>query len=273
MRSDPIKLYDITRDQNNFKFLTSQVQVPLQFWQNLLADYSDQQLPFLIRYGFPLDFNGNSKLRKNIKNHMSAVAFPQDIEAYLQEEIQYGAIHGPFKEPPFGNLHTSPFMTRDKPGAPHRRVIIYLSFPHGEAVNSNISKEPYLGTDFILTLPSIDTITNKVRKFGKGSLLYKIDISRPFRHVKIDPRDCFLFGLRHKDFYLDIYLPFGFRHRSKIFQLLSDAIRFIMKSQGHDVINYIGSHFGRDLNWFKKFLTTFNGKAFFVHRPVQAVQN
>ena len=80
---------------------------------------------------------------------MSAVAFPQDVEAYLQEEIQYGAIHGPFKEPPLDNLHTSPFMTRDKPGALHRRVIIDLSFPHGEAVNSNISKEQYLGTDFI----------------------------------------------------------------------------------------------------------------------------
>ena len=28
--------------------------------------------------------------------------------------------------------------------------------------------------------------------------------------------------------------------------------------------------FYRDLNWLKKFLTTFNGKAFFVHRPIQA---
>ena len=51
-------------------------------------------------------------------------------------------------------------MTRDKPGTPHRRVIIDLSFPHGKAVNSEISKDQYLGTDFILTLPSIDLITD-----------------------------------------------------------------------------------------------------------------
>ena len=114
-------------------------------------------------------------------------------------------------------------MTREKPGAPHRCVIIDLSFSHGEAVNSDISKDQYLGTYFILTLPSIDTITNKVRKFGKGSLLYKIDISRPFRHVRIDPGDYFLLGLRHQDFYLDTCLPFGFRHGSGIFQHLSDA--------------------------------------------------
>ena len=66
------------------------------------------------------------------------------------------------------DFHTSPFMTRPKPGAPHRRVIIDLSFPHGQAVNSNISKTQYLGTEFVLTLPSIDIITNKVKKFGKG---------------------------------------------------------------------------------------------------------
>ena len=64
-----------------------------------------------------------------------------------------------------------------------------LSFPHGWAVNTNISKESYLGTDFILTLPLIDHITNKIKQLGKGSLIYKVDVSRAFHHIKIDPRD------------------------------------------------------------------------------------
>ena len=190
-------------------------------------------MPYLIRYGFPLDFDRNSKLGNNDKNHTSALAFPQDIDAYLKEEISHGAIYGPFKDPPFDGFHTSPFMTRPKPGATHRRVIIDLSFPHGQAINSNISKTQYLGTDFVLTLPSIDMITNKVKKFGKGSLLYKIDISRAFRHVKIDPRDYFLLGLRHQDYFLDTCLPFGYRNESGIFQRLSDAIRYIMRSRGY----------------------------------------
>ena len=67
-----------------------------------------------------------------------------------------------------------------------------LSFPHGMTVNTNISKDFYLGIDFILTLPSIDHITNKIKQLGKGSLLYKVDISRAFRHRKIDPRDFFV---------------------------------------------------------------------------------
>ena len=126
-----------------------------------------------------MDFDRHS-LGKNTKNHASAVAFTKDTDAYLTEEIQHGAIYGTFKNPPLDNLHTFPFMTRDKPGAPHRRVVIDLSFPHGETVNSNISKDQYLGTDFILTLPSIDLVTDKVWKLGKGSLLYKIDTSRAF---------------------------------------------------------------------------------------------
>ena len=68
MGSDPIKLYDITRDQNTFNFLSTQIQVPSQLnpdlWQELLEVYWDKQLPFLIRYGFPLDFDRHSKLGK-----------------------------------------------------------------------------------------------------------------------------------------------------------------------------------------------------------------
>ena len=248
MGSDPIKLYDVTRSETKPNFLSTQIQLDSQLnadvWETLLENYWDKQLPFLIRYGFPLDFDRSSILGKNTKNHTSALAFPQDINVYLQEEISHGAIFGPYKDPPLSDLHTSPFMTRPKPGASHRRVIIDLSFPHGQAVNSNISKFQYLGTDFILTLPSIDNITNKVKKLGKGSLLYKIDISRAFRHVKINPRDYFLLGLKHQDYYLDTCLPFGYRNGSGIFQRFSDAIHFIMKSQGYDVINYIDDVIG-----------------------------
>ena len=170
--------------------------------------------------------------------------YPHDVEAYLQEEIEFGAIVGPFLDPPFKELHISPFMTREKPGGDHRRVIMDLSFPHGMAVNTNISKDTYLGTEFILTLPSIDHITNKIKHLGKGSLIYKVDISRAFRHIKIDPRDYFLLGLKHENYYLDTCLPFGYRNGSGIFQRVSDAIRFIMKNMGYDVINYIDDVIG-----------------------------
>ena len=222
LNSDPIKLYDITKNSDSFNFMTTQIQVKSQLnpyvWEHCLQCYWDSQLCHLIRYGFPLDFNRTSKLGKNTKNHKSATMFPEDVEAYIQEEIGFGAIVGPFSDPPFQEFHVSPFMTREKPGGAHRRVIMDLSFPQGGAVNTNISKDSYLGTDFILTLPSIDHITNKIKQLGKGSLIYKVDMSRAFRHIKIDPRDYFLLGLKHKNYYLDTCLPFGYRNGSGIFR-------------------------------------------------------
>ena len=245
---DPIKLYDITKNTNSYNFMAAQIQLKSQLnpdvWEQLLQGYWDSQLCYLIRYGFPLDFDRTSTLGINSTNHKSTLMYPNDVEAYLKEEIAFGAIVGPFPDPPFKEFHISPFMTREKPGGDHRRVIMDLSFPHGMAVNTNISKDSYLGTEFLLTLPSIDHITNKIKQLGKGSFIYKVDISRAFRHIKIDPRDYFLLGLKHENYYLDTCLPFGYRNGSGIFQRLSDAIRFIMKNMGYDVINYIDDVIG-----------------------------
>ena len=84
---------------------------------------------FLIKYGFHMEFNPVITLNHEIKIHKSASDHPQDIEAYLKEEIQFQAILGPYSDSPVNNIHVSPFMTRDKPGAKHRQVIVYPSFP------------------------------------------------------------------------------------------------------------------------------------------------
>ena len=86
-------------------------------------------------------------------------------------------------------------MTRDKPGSENRRVIIDLSWPIGSSVNSGIDKDSYMGTEFALVLPTVDHITDQLKFLGKGAHLYKIDISRAFRHIKVDPLDYDLLGL------------------------------------------------------------------------------
>ena len=115
MGNDPIKLCDITKNSDSFNFMFNQIQVKSQLnpdvWQQCLEGYWDSQLCHLIRYSFPMDFNRDSKLEKNTKNHRSAIMFPQDVEAYIQEEIGFGAIVGPFSDPPFQD-----FLTREKPG-------------------------------------------------------------------------------------------------------------------------------------------------------------
>ena len=129
---------------------------------------------------------------------------------YLDEKKDFGAILGPFDEDPIDNIHVSPFLTRDKPGGTHRRVIVDLSFPHGYSVNAGVQSDTYLDTPFLLTLPTIDTITNKIKQLGKGCHLYKIDLSRAFRHAKLDPKDYNLLRLSLNGLYIDSCLPFGF---------------------------------------------------------------
>ena len=43
---------------------------------------------------------------------------------------------------------------------------------------------------------------------GRGSLLYKIDLSRAFRHIKLDPKDYNLLGLFLDIIYYDSYHAF-----------------------------------------------------------------
>ena len=250
--SDLTDLHHIVKNSGTFNFVKTQIQVKSQLnadvWDRYLKEYWDRQLCFLIRYGFPLDHKDNFPLQHELKNHSTANQYERDIEAYLKEEKQFGAICGPFQTCPLKNMHFSPFLTREKPGAPHRRVIVDLSFLEGLSVNAGVDSDKYLHTPFLLTLPTLDTITQKVKENGRGSLLYKIDLSRAFRHIKLDPKDYNLLGLHFSNqIYYDLCLPFGFKHGSAIFQRISDAIRYIMHTKGFKVTNYLDDIIGHSV--------------------------
>ena len=106
----------------------------------------------------------------------------------------------------------------------------------------------YLETPFVLSFPSVDTITQEVLKLGRGCHIYKIDISRAFRHIKMDPKDVTLLGLKWGDqYYTDTCLPLGFRHGSTIFQKLSDLVHFMMQKDNYKVVKYIDDFIGISL--------------------------
>ena len=97
---------------------------------------------------FPYALEKNHTLIAEKINPKSALDFPQDVNTYLQEEIQEGVILGPFAEPPCA-LHTSHFMTRDKPGSQNRRVIIDLSWPKGTSVNAGVDINHYADAEYV----------------------------------------------------------------------------------------------------------------------------
>ena len=217
-----------------------QSQLKISYWRKYLKQYWDHQLLDLIEYGFPLDFNRTVQLTSTEANHYSALQYPDHVSKYLHEEIQHKAIIGPFQQMPFP-CHISPFLTRDKPNSTNRRVILDLSFPLGHSVNEGVPKNKYLGSYFQLSYPSIDDMVSKLKQLGPEALIYKIDISRAFRHIRIDPGDLDLLGLKHDNYYVDVMLPFGFRHGSVFFQRCTDAVRYVMKEHFHcpNLYNYI----------------------------------
>ena len=196
-----------------------------------MNNYWNKQLIDLLTFGFPLDFDRLSPLHSTLENHDSA----HQVQEYLDTEISHVAILGPFKEPPF-KMHMSPLMTHSKQNSTKRRTILDLSWLKCASVNGGVSSDVYLDTYFKLRYPSIDDITYK--------LIFKVDISRAFRHIRIDPGDIDLLGIRHSNAYINTFLAFSFKHGSTSFQPCSDAIRHIMRQNGVPHLwNYID-------NWF-----------------------
>ena len=90
----------------------------------------------LIKYGFPLDFDGQTVIMADKINHKIATEYPSHVDAYLTEEAEHGAMGAP----------------------PNKRwVIIDLRWPKGQSVNSGANLDKYLDREFVLTYLSIDT--------------------------------------------------------------------------------------------------------------------
>ena len=95
------EIHALVRATGKYNYMGARTPVNSQLnvaaWKAELGNYWDQQLLQLIEFGFPLDFNRHCPLKFEGENHASAIQYPADIEAYLQEEYQFYAILGPFK--------------------------------------------------------------------------------------------------------------------------------------------------------------------------------
>ena len=63
-------------------------------WRKYLDDYFDQQLPDLIEFGFPLDFDRSRDLQSTFVNHASACFYPDHVDRYINKEVGFQAMLG-----------------------------------------------------------------------------------------------------------------------------------------------------------------------------------
>ena len=108
-------------------------------------------------------------------------------DKYISKELSKGALLSPFHAIPHVAFHCSPLLTRYK-DIENRRVIVDLSFDRVNSVNGNTMRDVYEGVDFDLNLPTIDHVVDQILQC-RDPVLMKVDISRAFRNIRIDPRD------------------------------------------------------------------------------------
>ena len=208
-------------------------------WERELSAYPDKHLLQYIKFGFPLSI-GHPDVLINTKvvNHQSALQYPAAINKYIAKEQSFGTILGPSNNIKSSHYHCSPLLTRPK-DTNDRRVILNLSYPKGQSLNDAVDKLNFDGRPFTLEFPSVDDIVERILQV-EDPLIFKIDVARAFRNLRVDPVDALKFGLSWRDaLYVNAGITFGWTHGSATFQMVADAISHIMVSSGCVINAYI----------------------------------
>ena len=215
----------------------------IEAWEKLLKDYADKRVLQYIKFGFPLSLTNPHELNNiEVTNHFSACQYPSQVQEYIDKEIKLGALLGPAKEIQHGQFHCFPLLTRPK-DKNKRRVILNLSYPYHCSVNSHVDKNNFDDSPFVLKFPTVDHIARDILECTQDPVLFKVDVARAFRNLHVDPADSLELGIKWKDaFFIDVGIAFGWTHGSAAFQLLSDAIAFIMRKEGVNLRCYIDDY-------------------------------
>ena len=84
-----------------------------------------------------------------------------------------------------------------------------------------------------ITLPTVDYMEGRLLQLGRGAYLYKTDLARGYRQLRVDPADWPLLGFTHEGkYYFDLCPPFGLRTSALCMQRTSEAISWIHGKRG-----------------------------------------
>ena len=230
-------IFDTVVASGRYNYASARRRVPsglnIGAWRRCLVDYADGGITDYLAYGWPINHDRVTPLQPTPTNHPSALNRPDDVDHYIEVEMTHQALGGPFRGPPVNGLHVSPLMTKPKRDSKYRRVIMDLSWPRGMAVNDGIDTESYIDGPATVTLPTTDYMAERILTLGPGAHMYKTDLARGYRQLRVDPWDWPLLGFKHHDrYFMDICPPFGLRTSAMFMQRTSQAICFIHQRRG-----------------------------------------
>ena len=156
------------------------------------------------------------------------------MEYYIDTELGHRALAGPFAAPPVPWYHASPLMTRPKKDSLRRRVILNLSWPAGASINEGIDSDRYVDGPASISLPTVAYMESRLLQLGRGAFLYKTDLARGYRQLRVDPLDWPFLGLTHGGrCFMDVCPPFGMRSSGLFMQRTAEAVSFIHGQAGY----------------------------------------
>lgn len=187
-----------------------------------------------IMYGFSLQYTGPPLSEVSIEMHKSGLEYREKIREYIDTEIAYSAIAGPFSSPPFSPwCRTSPLMTRPKGEGDKRRVIVDLSYPDGNNVNEGVVKNNYFGAHITHVLPRISDVVDVIVQRNFDVMIATVDIRRAYRNFPGCPFDFPLNVIKFDNqYFIDLAMPFGARTSSCYMQKVADVISRALQRRG-----------------------------------------
>ena len=75
-------------------------QLNISAWECYLQSYHDAHLVDFLRFGWPVSYTAENLSTSSSSNHPSAVDFADHVEHYINTELGYHAIAGPFSTNP-----------------------------------------------------------------------------------------------------------------------------------------------------------------------------
>ena len=194
-----------------------------------------------LQFGFPLEFDGKSGVNTVLVNHKGVREFPVEIKAQIAKDIAMNACIGPFEASPFGkNVRLSPLNSIPQKDTSDRRLILDLSFPIGNSVSDGIPKDSYQGINEKLTLPSVDDLVMQIVKLGRSCLLFKVDLSKAYKQVSLDPKHIRYMGfVVDEEYFFECTLLMGSRSSARCCQMVTSAVVYIFTEDGFFAVNYL----------------------------------
>ena len=241
--TDFINAHKAVKGSGKYNFEGCKIPIPTAIRYDRIEEalggdvsHKEQRVLNLLKYGMPIDCKPNYGIGKKQKNHFSAISHKDAIGDYLSNNLQCQAMLGPFKLSPIEGLCFSPLMTVPKE-VDKRRVIVNFSFPPGKAVNDGIGKSTHLDFEVNFSLPSVQSMVDRINHLGPGCLLYKRDLKGAFRQFCTDPGDYRFSGLFWDgNIYIDTRLAMGLRSAAYCCQSVTELVAKIAGKRAHVLV-------------------------------------